>query len=235
VKQPYFAACSQSGERGNGIVKRTGPSVVSLLAAVYLLFPIAVPSSFGADLDKLETYVTLKTGIYSPQGTPFKDFDQGFNGEVSTGSYVASNFSMELGIGYFESKGSGVIVAPGNQVIPADAKISVIPITVNGKYLVTRGSLEPYAEAGVGVYVADGELSGGGIDLSDRYTNLGVFLGLGANIHLSKKLFLGVEGRYLWVGEPEFHLGQVTRKVEIDGFTATANLGYKFDFLLPGN
>ena len=213
-------------------MKRTGPLVVFLLAAVCLLFPIAVPSSFGADLG---SYVTLKTGIYSPQAAPFEDFDKGFNGEVSIGSYVASKFSMELGIGYLESKGSGVIVAPGNQVIPADGKISVIPITVNGKYLFSRGSLEPYAEAGVGVYVADGELSGGGIDLSDRYTSLGLFLGLGANINLSKKLFLGVEGRYLWVDQHEFHLGQVTREVEIDGFTATANLGYKFDFLLPGD
>ena len=213
-------------------MERTGPLVVFLLAVVCLLLPIAVPSSFGADLG---SFATLKMGIYSPQGDSFKDFDQGFNGEVSIGSYVASKFSMELGIGYLKSKGSGVIVAPGNQVIPADGKISVIPITVNGKYLFTRGSLEPYAEAGVGVYVADGELSGGGIDLSDRYTSLGIFLGLGADINLSKKLFLGVEGRYLWVGQHEFQLGQVTRKVEINGFTATANLGYRFDFVLRGD
>jgi len=213
-------------------VKRTGPSVVSLLAAVYLLLPIAVPSSFGADPD---SYVTLKAGIYSPQGAPFKDFDQGFNGEISVGSYVAPKFQLELGVGFMESEGSGVIVAPGNQVIPAQGKISVIPITVNVKYLLTRGSIEPFLEAGAGVYVADAELSGGGIELSDRYTSLGAFFGLGANMNLGKKLFLGVEARYLFVSEHEFILGQVTRKAEIDGLTATANLGYKFDLLLPGN
>ncbi len=213
-------------------MERTGPFGVFLLASVALLLSVAVPSSSGADPD---SFVAVKGGIYSPQGNPFKDFDQGLAGELSVGSYVSPNFAIELGVGYFESEGSGTIVAPGNVVIPATGELTVIPITVNGKYLVTTGSLEPYLEAGVGVYVADAELSGGGIQLSDRYTSLGAFLGLGANINLSKRLFMGVEARYLWVNEHEFVLGEVTREAEIDGFTATANLGYKFDLIVPEN
>lgn len=205
-------------------MNRKMPFVLSFFS--FFLFLVTGPTLlFGADLD---SYVAVKLGIYSPQEDPFKDFDNGLNAEIAVGGYLTSNYVMELGVGYFESKGSGVIVAPGPTIIPADAEISVIPITLNLKYLYPLGRVEPYAEGGLGVYVADSELSGGGFELSDRYTNVGVFLGLGVNIDISRKYFLGLEGRYHWVAEHKFTLGQVNRDVEIDGFTATANVGYRF-------
>lgn len=197
-----------------------------ILFILFILFVLPITTSSTAA--EQDTYVALKAGIYSPQEDPFKDFDTGINGEIALGTYLTPNYVLELGVGYFESEGSGVIVAPGNVIIPADGELSVIPVTLNLKYLYPMGRFDPYAEAGAGVYVADADVSGGGIDLSDRYTNIGAFLGVGFNIDISRTLFLGMEGRYHWVREHEFTLGQVTQNAEIDGFTATVNLGYRY-------
>ena len=212
-------------------MKRTVSLVFSLSAMVCILLTTSISLSVGADLD---SYVALKPGIYSPQADPFKEFDTGFNGEISFGHYVTPNFGLELGVGYFESKGPGIIVTPGSVVVPADGKFYVIPVTLNAKYLYPMGGFEPYAEAGVGVYVADAKLSGGGVSFSDRYTNLGVFLGGGVNFNITENIFLGVEGRYHWVGRDKFELGQVTQYANVDGYTATANVGYRFSTVSKG-
>src|SRR5574342_718372 len=70
------------------------------------------------------SYIVLKGGIYSPS----KDFDlnninvdstTGFNGEIAFGYYLIPAFATELGVGYFESKGS-----PAAQ--PGDLKLKVV-------------------------------------------------------------------------------------------------------------
>lgn len=194
-----------------------------LVVAAVLASPSA---SIAADVD---SYVAVKAGIYSPQEGTLRDFDDGFNGEVSIGWTFTPRYALELGVGYFETEGRGAIIAPGPAVVPADVKIFVIPATVTMKILYPVSMFEPYAEGGVGVYVAEAELAGGGLEFSDRYTNIGFHLGLGANVNFTEKLFLGVEGRYLWVAEHKFELGQTTQAVELDGYTVTAVLGYRFD------
>jgi outer membrane protein W len=196
------------------------------LTTVSLFFSV-ISVAHASELDGL---VTLKGGIYSPQQDPVKDFGSGLNGEISFGGYYTPNSIFELGVGYFETEGDGVIVLPGGAIIPADVKLTVIPVTASIKWLYPSGSFEPYVEAGAGVYVADTDISGGGVSLSDRYTNFGVHLGLGANFDITKRVFIGVEGRYLWMAEHKFKLGQGTEDVELDGVTGTINLGYRFGY-----
>lgn len=196
------------------------------LAAVSLCFAVP-PVAFGSEL---EGVVTLKGGVYSPQQDPVKDFGAGPNGEISVGGFFTRNFLVELGMGYFKTEGDGVVVLPGGTVVPAEAKLTVIPVTATIKWLYRTGSFEPYVEAGAGVYVADIDLSGGGVDITDRYTNFGGHLGLGANFDITKRVFVGVEGRYLWLAEHKFKLGQGTEDVELDGITGTVNVGYRFDY-----
>ena len=207
------------------IGKRSSLFVVPLTAAC--LFFAVFSVAHGSELDGA---VTIKGGIYSPQQDPVKDFGSGFNGEISIGGYFTPNFFFELGVGYFETKGDGVIFIPGGAIIPAKVELAVIPVTASIKWLYPTGSFEPYVEAGAGVYVADTDLSGGGASLSDRYTNVGVHLGLGANFDITKRVFLGVEGRYLWIAEHKFILGQGTEDVELNGITGTINLGYRFGY-----
>ena len=114
-------------------------------------------------------------------------------------------------------------------VIPGDVKVSVIPVALTYKYVYPMKTFEPFLEVGAGFYVTDVELSGGGLSFSDRYTSPGVHAGLGANLNISQKLFLGIEGRYLWVEEHPLVLGQIPVNVKIDGVIATVNVGYRFD------
>lgn len=205
--------------------KKTG--LILLFATAASFFIVDLPSAGAADLNN---YVAAKIGTYTPQGDALTNFDTGFNGELVFG-YRRNHFALELEAGYFETKGPGTIVASEFPlvVIPGDVKISVVPIALNYKFLYPIGIFEPFIEVGAGVYVTDVDLSGGGLDFSDRYTSPGVHVGLGANINLTPKLFLGIEGRYLWVEKHQFVLGQVPVDINIEGIIATANVGYRFD------
>lgn len=199
-----------------------------LLAAMASIFIVNLPSARAADMNS--SYVAGKIGIYAPQGDTLKDFDTGFNGELALG-YRKNKYALELEAGYFETKGKGTIVASGPPpvVVPGNVKISVIPIALNYKIFYPLGTFEPFGEVGAGIYVADADLSGGGLSFSDRHTSGGVHLGLGADLNITQKLFFGIEGRYLWAGKHRFVLGQIPVNVKIDGVIATANFGYRFN------
>lgn len=205
--------------------KKTG--LILLFATAASFFIVKLPSAGAADSNN---YVAAKIGIYSPQGDDLKDFDTGFNGELVLG-YRKNHFALELEAGYFETKGSGTIVASELPlvVIPGDVKIWVIPIALNYKFVYPIETFEPFIEVGAGVYVTNVDLSGGGLGFSDRYTSPGVHVGLGANLNITQKLFLGIEGRYLWVEDHQFVLGQIPVNVNIEGVIATVNVGYRFD------
>lgn len=213
-------------EESRNVGKKIGLTVLVVTAAS--VFLVNLPSARAAD--KSSSYVEAKLGIYAPQGDALGDFDTGFNGGLALG-YRKSNYALELEVGYFETKGEGTIVASGPPpvAVPGKANIWVVPVALTYKIVVPLGTFEPFGEVGAGVYVADAELSGAGRSFSDRHTSSGVHIGLGANLNITQRLFLGIEGRYLWAGEHEFVLGQIPVSVKIDGVIATANLGYRFD------
>ena len=202
--------------------------VAFLFLTVAGVFFVNIPSAHAADMSG--SYLAAKVGIYAPQGDALKDFDTGFNGELALG-YRKNISALELEVGYFETKGKGTIVASGPPpvFVPGDVELWVIPIALNYKIFFPVGTFEPFGEVGAGVYVANAELSGGGLSFSDRRTSAGVHVGLGANVNITQKLFLGIEGRYLWAEEHDFVLGQIPVSVKIDGVIATANVGYRFD------
>jgi opacity protein-like surface antigen len=172
-------------------------------------------------------YVVFKTGFYSPS-TDFHldnvnggrrdrfDSKTGFNGEVAIGHYFMPMLAAEVGAGYFESKGSAA--ASG------DAKLKVVPLTVTAKGLLPLGPVEPYGEFGVGAYVTKFDVSGdsGSFSGSSKIA-FGLHAGAGVNFNLSETVSLGVGGRYLW-SKPSFG-GQ---DIKLDGFTVTANLGFRY-------
>jgi len=213
-------------EESGYVGKKIGVTVLFVTMASALI--VNLPPARAADMSS--GYIAAKIGIYSPQGDALEDFDTGFDGELALG-YRKNNYALELEAGYFETNGKGTIFASGPPpvVVPGDVKISVIPIDVNYKMFFPFGIFEPFGEVGAGIYVADADLSGGGLSFSDRSTSAGVHVGLGANLNITPQLFLGIEGRYLWAGEHQFVLGQIPVKVRIDGVIATANFGYRFN------
>jgi len=196
----------------------------------FLIFTVALigvtPPVFAAE--KPSNYVALKGGIYSPSDSydldnfnggsiTHLDNKTGFNGEVAIGHYFLPVFAVELGAGYFESKGSPA-AAPG------DAKLKAVPVLATAKALLPLGPIEPYGEFGIGAYFTKFDVNGnlGSFSGSSDFT-YGLHAGAGVNFNITDIIFLGFEGRYLWA-KPSYG-GQ---DIKLDGFTTTADLGVRF-------
>lgn len=174
------------------------------------------------------SYSALKGGIYSPSGsfdlnnfnggfTTRFDRKTGFDGEIAFGHYFLPVFAMEFAVGYFESKCS-----PAAE--PGETKLKVVPVLATAKALLPLGVVEPYGEFGIGAYFTKFRITGNlGSFSGESKTTYGLHAGAGVNFNITDTTFLGVEGRYLWA-EPSFG-GQ---DVKLNGFTATAVLGFRF-------
>lgn len=188
------------------------------------------PAVYAEDKDTRDNkkYFVVKGGRYAPGEkyaindfnagtTSHLDAKTGLNGELALGQYADPELALELGIGYFESRG-----APASE--PGSTRLKAVPIVITAKGFVPLGALQPYLEAGVGIYYTRLEVSGntGGFS-SQSKTTYGMHAGFGFNIDLSSKLFIGLEGRYLWV-KPHYG-GQ---PVKLDGFATSINLGFRY-------
>lgn len=199
-------------------------SVMSMLLAATLTGAIT-PAFAG---DKPANYLALKAGVYSPSesndlndfnggSTTHLDSKTGFAGELAVGHYFLPMVALELGAGYFQSKGSA-------EAQPGETKLKVVPVTATGKFLVPIGVFEPYGLFGIGAYFTDLDVHGntGNFSGSSEIT-YGLHAGAGVNLNFANDMFLGLEGKYLWA-KPSFG-GQ---DIKIDGFITTANLGVRF-------
>ncbi len=179
-----------------------------------------VPSAALAD--KPSSYLVLKGGYYNPS----KSFDldnvhfntkDGFVLEGALGHYFLPFLAVEVGGGYLESKTDASV--PG-----ADAKLKVVPVVATGKLLLPVGPIEPYGEFGVGLYIVDLDISGTPGNFSGSTKSaFGYHAGGGVNVDLGPVIFLGAEGRYLWIKQS---YGGVD--IKLDGFTVTGDLGFRF-------
>jgi outer membrane protein W len=195
-----------------------------------LIFAVALIGStlpaFAAE--KPSNYVLLKGGIYSPSNaydvhdfnagqTDRLDSKTGFAGEVAVGHYFLPMVAVELGAGYFESKGS-----PAAQ--PGEAKFKVVPVVATAKVCIPLGIFEPYGLAGIGAYFTALDVDG----TTDNFhgstkVTYGLHAGAGFNVNVTDSVFAGVEGKYLWA-RPSYG-GQ---DVKLDGFVTTVDIGLRF-------
>jgi outer membrane protein W len=199
-------------------------SILFLILAVVMIGSASLASAEETPAN----YVVLKGGIYSPSlshdldtfnggTTSHLDSKTGFAGEVAVGHYFLPMLAVELGAGYFESKGS-----PAAE--PGEAKLKVVPLIATGKVLLPLGMFEPYGLFGIGAYISDLNVSGNsGSFRGSTQVTYGLHAGAGFNINFINNMFVGLEGKYLWV-EPSFG-GQ---HVRLDGFITTADIGFRF-------
>ena len=198
------------------------------LAAVLTVALVGFGPAAHAEDGKRSSYVAVKGGMYSPSSnfdldnfnngnTSHFDGKTGVDSELAIGHYFLPFLAGEFGAGYFQTKGS-----PSAQ--PGETMLRVVPVLATGKLILPLGVFEPYGEFGIGAYFTKLEVSGnsGNFGGSSEIT-YGLHAGAGFNVMVSDRVFLGLEGRYLWA-RPSFG-GQ---DVKIEGFTTTANLGLKF-------
>jgi opacity protein-like surface antigen len=194
-----------------------------------LTVALTATASLATAEDNPSDYFALKAGVYSPSTShdlenfngghrTHLDSKTGFNGEVAVGHYFLPMLALELGAGYFESKGSAAAE-------PGELKLKVVPLTATGKVLVQLGPVEPYGLFGIGAYVTDMKIhdneTAGTLRDSTKVT-YGLHAGAGVNINFSKSMFVGVEGKYIWA-DPSFG----GEHIKLDGFLATGVLGFR--------
>jgi outer membrane protein W len=187
---------------------------------------VLIGSTAYAELPK--SYSAFKAGVYSPSSShdidtfnagKRTDLDSktGFAGEIAAGYYFLPMVALELGVGYFESKGSA-------EAQPEETKLKVIPLTATGKALVQLGIFEPYGLFGIGAYITDLNVSNNtGTLRGSTEVTYGLHAGAGLNINFQEKMFAGVEAKYLWAN-PSFG-GQ---HLKLDGFLTTAVVGFRY-------
>jgi opacity protein-like surface antigen len=199
-------------------MKRQAIIIVLLLAAIFIL---SVPEISLAEHKNGEWYATLKGGAYFPTGDlQDNDFETNFNGEIVLGRYLSPNLALEFGSGYFRTEANFPTV---------ENDVWVIPVIANIKGIIPIGPAELFGGGGFGVYFAnlDSNLSDPVLGYYTVRDNDAVFGGhflAGANLDITKNLFLGIEGKYIFTADARL----LDSKVNLDGFTATGCLGIRF-------
>ncbi len=185
-------------------------------------------------------YIALKPGIYSPQSSDLDGFDTGFNGEIAFGYRFNPNIAGEIGIGYFNTQGEKTI--GGTTYTSREFNIDVFPVTFTLKAILPYKKWEFFGLGGVGVYIVSRDNNDDhhyyyGHDYhhdDDDYDYDAVFggyLGAGINYNITPKIFVGVEGKYLWTDKVKIEYegsGAPRAEFRMDGVIATAVIGFRF-------
>jgi len=173
-------------------------------------------SPFSALGSEEANYFTIKGGICEPDS---EGLDTGFNGEIALGRYFNPNFALEFGIGYFDTDGSSYGI---------DSEGKAVSGTLLLKPTLPIGKAELFGAGGFGVYFLKGRASFEGIKVSDEANNFGLNLGLGFNWPITKNLFCGIEGKYIWIKHNSKEDNGIKIEGDLDGLTTTANIGFRF-------
>lgn len=201
-------------------------AIILLLLAV--IFILSVPTTSLAEHKRWDGYLSFKGGLYWPIGDlQDADFGSGFNGEVVVGMYVNPNLALEFGGGYFR---------PGNVHLESGGitekhSVWVIPVIANIKGVLPLEHVELFGGGGFGLYFANYDIDG--YDPStdpptykteDDDTVFGGHVLAGFNIDISKNVFIGVEGKYIFTANARLF----DSKVNLDGLMLTGALGTRF-------
>ena len=186
--------------------------------------------SFPAQADMTPNYVVLKGGIYSPQGNDLQGFDTGFNGEIAFGRYLNKNWAIEGGTGYFETS-AGNLMYGSSSSAQRSVDLKVVPLTMALKGIIPVDKFEFYGIGGIGAYLLDTDINEPvnyyyPLHVSDQHSDslFGGFLGLGAIYNVTPRVFVGLEGKYLWTTKSGFY----DEDINLDGIQATLNIGFRF-------
>jgi opacity protein-like surface antigen len=214
-----------------------------VLIAVSVMLVLTVFPPLPALAEGSNFYTSLKAGAFFPQTDDFENADTGFNGEVAFGYQFIKYLALEMGAGYLHTGGDRS--STGNESgidysIEASADVDVLPVTLSLKGILPVGKWEFYGIGGLGAYFLWAEVKGtavadgrtGSKTVKDNAMKFGAHLGLGVDYNITPKIFIGAEGKYIWMSETTLEGTVVGVPVEtsfkMDGIIATAVLGFRF-------
>ena len=182
--------------------------VVTILA-VGLLF--VLPSAAWGD--EAQNYVSAGAGLYFYTGDIADEtkLDEAFIGELSYVRYFHPNFALEAGVGYIHDDHHG-------------DELQGYPFTLTAIGIYPVEKVRLFGGGGIGVYPMnfDGEIDG--VKIHGEDTVIGGHVLLGFHWDILSSAFIGMEGKYLFIEKAKFE----DEKVELDGFTVIAKLGFRF-------
>jgi len=210
---------------------------IKSIFVVVLMLTFLIPITVFA---KSPFYIDFKPGIYSPQSSDLDSFDTGFNGEIAFGYRFNPNIAGEFGIGYFHTEGERTFV--GGTYVGQELDVDVYPVTFTFKAILPYKKWEFFGLGGAGVYIVSGaydvddwdddDWDDWDDDDHDYDAVLGGYLGAGIHYNVTPRIFVGVEGKYLWTDKAKLKFEEfgVPHRVKfnMDGIIATAVIGFRF-------
>jgi len=193
-----------------------------------LVFPFLVPIDVFA---QSSFYAAFKPGVYFPRSSDLNGFDNGFSGGFSFGFQFNPNIAAELGLGYFYTGGEKT-VGVGSSVRQQHYDIDVWPFTLTLKAILPYQKWDFFGLAGGGIYSVSAPYNVNGYNhypypyyYNDYDYIWGGYLGGGIHYNITKRFFLGVEGKYLWTEQAKF---SGINGFKLDGLFSNAVIGFRF-------
>lgn len=208
-------------------MKRTWFLIVGVCITLICLNPFY---AFSQDYDD---YYMFKIGSYNPTG----DLDDaglgsGSNWEVAWGNYSSEHFSVEFGVGSFETDGTFSLAPTITE--KDDVQATQWSFILKGHVPFEIG--EFYGGGGIGWYSAEIDIDidgpGGSLEFSDTDNFFGFQIVAGFNFNITDKWFLGIEGKYLKTQDFDFSdIDQgilLVVELDFDGYILTGQIGFRF-------
>ena len=202
--------------------------------SAFCLCVLCLSAVVCAQSQEPQNYVVFKGGAFFPKGD-LKELDTGFNGELAVGRKFHRNFALEFGSGYLQA--SRTFRGPEEGVsFTEKVDAYAIPITLALKGIIPIGKqVELYALGGGGAYYAhikatDTDVSPPSVSRGEFVA--GGFLGTGITYNITPQWLIGLEGKYLWMGNLKLRAmsggEEVSANIGFEGIQATFNIGYRF-------
>ena len=213
-------------------------TTASLLAAANILGLFCVNSVAAEETKKGNNYIQGQLGMFFPIGdVEDADFDNGFNGAFSYGRYLTENLKVEgtLDMSGTDRDVSGANATAGRYSHEDVLGVSGVLVSLKGEYPV--GQVDLFGGLGVGIYgislVSEiDSQSLGSFDTDDCDTVFGAQASIGANYNLTKRFFLGVEGKYRWTDDAEISMKTagipITYEGDASGYSMAFTAGWRF-------
>jgi len=212
------------------------PIGIKIILMAVLGFAFLLPISAFAESP---FYITVKPGTYLPEAS---GLEVGFNGELALGYRFHPNIAAEFGFGYFNTA-KDVRGVGATRTIEEECYYDVVPLTLTLKAILPYKRWEFFGLGGGGLFIASGPYNYDDdyddYDDFDPHTDTvwGGYLGGGVHYNITRndatpKIFLGVEGKYLWTDkvrlEGEKRGVPLDARFRLDGVIVNAVIGIRF-------